>query len=120
MLLKLYIHPRCSTCKKALIFLNGKKVAYKEIDITQTPPSKAELRQMLELSGKEVRGLFNTSGLQYRALNLKEELPGMSESKALDLLAENGMLVRRPFMIDKKVGLVGFRPKEWAKAFTGK
>lgn len=113
--MKVYTHPRCSTCKNALKFLREKDIEADVRDITVTPPSTQELRKMLSIVGGDVRKLVNTSGTLYRSMGLKEKLPSMTDSEALAMLGENGMLVRRPFVLDGDVGLVGFRIDEWKK-----
>lgn len=107
-----YIHPKCSTCQKALKLLNGKNIVTK--DITTTPPSISELKHMLKCYGGNIRKLFNTSGQLYREMGLTEKLNDMSEEEALDSLSKNGMLVKRPFLISKDVGLVGFNEGAWS------
>lgn len=109
---KLYQYEKCSTCKKAVKFLDKKAVAYKSIDIKNKPPSKAELKKMLKYVG-DIKKLFNTSGIQYRELKIKDKLPSMSEADAIHLLSENGMLVKRPFLLTETNGLVGFKEESW-------
>ena len=118
-MLKVYAYQGCSTCKSAIKWLKGKSIAFEEIAIRETPPSVVELKAMLQSRG-ELRALFNTSGQDYRALNLKDKLPAMSTEEALKLLSSNGNLVKRPFVIDAKKGvhLVGFREDEWAAALA--
>lgn len=111
---KVYEYAGCSTCRKALKFLDAKKIPYEKHDITSIPPSPAELKAMLK-QVKDVRKLFNTSGLVYKEMRLSEKLPGMSEKEALDLLAHNGRLVKRPFVLGSDFGLVGFKEEEWKK-----
>ena len=113
--MKLYSHPKCSTCKNAIDFLKSKSTKYELVDITVNPPSKRELKEMLSHYGSDLRKLFNTSGIQYRELKIKDKLPKMSEDQALTLLSKNGMLVKRPFLIASKTGLVGFKKEEWKK-----
>lgn len=117
-MLKTYAYSGCSTCKNALKWLKQHAVAFEEIAIRETPPSLAELKSMLAAYDGDLRRLFNTSGMDYRALGLKDKLPGMSTDAALKLLAENGNLVKRPFAIDakRKVHLVGFKEDEWKAA----
>lgn len=112
--LKVYEYSGCSTCKKALKFLDAKKVSYEKVDITSVPPTPAELKTMLG-HVKELRKLFNTSGLVYKEMKLSEKLPTMSEKDALALLAKNGRLVKRPFVLGSDFGLVGFKEEEWKK-----
>lgn len=108
--LKVYEYAGCSTCKKALKFLDSKGVAYEKVDITSQAPTKVELREMAKLVG--LPKLFNTSGLVYKEMGLSKKLPSMSESEQIDLLASNGRLVKRPFV----PGLgVGFKEEIWKK-----
>lgn len=116
--MKLYIHPRCSTCKKAIQFLDDKNLNYTTVDITEHPPSKQELKKMLHHLDGEIRKLFNTSGQLYRELGIKDKLPSMSDEEALQLLVKNGMLVKRPFLLTDDVGLVGFRLQAWQEALS--
>ena len=113
-----YTYERCSTCRDAVKWLEAHGISYQEKPIYETPPSVAELRQMLERQDGQLRRLFNTSGLEYKALDLKTKLPEMSEKDALSLLASNGKLVKRPFLLGEKVGLVGFKPDVWSAALT--
>lgn len=112
--LKVYEYGGCSTCKKALKFLDAREVPYEKIDITEKAPSPAELKQMLGHVG-ELRKLFNTSGLVYKELKLSEKLPDLSEREAFALLAGNGRLVKRPFVLGAGWGAVGFKEDEWKK-----
>lgn len=114
--LVVYTYANCSTCRDAVRWLREHAILFEERPIYQTPPSIAELRRMLALQGGELRRLFNTSGLEYRALDLKTTLPGLTEVEALELLAGNGKLVKRPFLLGKTVGLLGFKPDAWAAA----
>jgi arsenate reductase len=112
--MKLYQYPKCSTCRKAIAFLNANDCVFESIDIAQQPPDKETLKTMLANYDGEIRKLFNTSGMQYRELNLKAKLPSMTEQQAIDLLAGNGMLIKRPFLLmgDGR-GRVGFKQAEW-------
>lgn len=114
-MLKIYEYDKCSTCKKALKFLDARKVSYERIPIVDRPPSMAELKRMLGFVG-DIRKLFNTSGQVYRELRLGERLPSMSEAEALKLLAANGKLIKRPFALKADLGLVGFKEAEWKEA----
>lgn len=116
MSLRVYAYEKCDTCRKALRFLKERGVAHEVIPIRQQPPAKAELRQMLKHVG-QLRRLFNTSGQDYRALGLGEKLPGMDEASALELLAANGNLVKRPFAIGDGWGVTGFNEAEWSERF---
>ncbi len=115
MSLRVYAYANCDTCRKALKFLAAKKIAHEVIAIREHPPTVAELRAMLGHVGGDLRKLFNTSGQDYRALDLKSRLPKMSEDEALALLASHGNLVKRPFALTPETGVVGFREEEWAR-----
>lgn len=117
MSVKIYAYRNCDTCRKAIKYLNGKGVSFQEIAIRETPPSKAELKRMLEIYDGDLRKLFNTSGQDYKALNMKDKLPTMTADEALSLLSQNGNLVKRPFVLTDKSGLVGFKEEEWDKRF---
>ena len=111
--MKFYQYKNCSTCRKAQKWLDAQGVDYEMIDITQQPPSVAELETMLAGQDGTLRKLFNTSGLEYRALDMKTRLPGMPTDEALGLLSGNGKLVKRPFLIGDGVTLVGFKEEDW-------
>ncbi len=108
-------YPKCTTCKKALAWLEAKGVATDVRDIKLNNPTEEELRQWHQLSGLPLKKFFNTSGLQYKALGLKDKLPGMSEDEQFALLATDGMLVKRPLLVGDGFVLVGFREAEWAE-----
>ena len=112
-MLKIYTYAGCDTCRNALKFLAARQITATVIPIRETPPTIPELRAMLEEYGGDLRKLFNTSGRDYQALGLAEKLPAMNETEALDLLAANGNLVKRPFLIGKTARRVGFREEEW-------
>lgn len=111
----LYIHKKCSTCQNAINFLKNlnKKNSVIIKDITVTPPSVEELRRMLEFQGGNVKKLFNTSGVIYREMELSKKLPIIPLDETLKLLSENGMLVKRPFLLSKQFGLIGFNKSTW-------
>lgn len=109
-------YPKCSTCKKAETLLKGKKADYILRNIQQNNPTKEELRKWIEKSGLEIRRFYNTSGLKYKELKLKEKLPEMSFEEQLELLASDGMLVKRPLLIADDFVLVGFKQAEWEQA----
>jgi arsenate reductase len=113
-MLKVYEYDKCNTCKKALKYLDARKVAYEKLPIVDKPPTMSELKRMLSFVG-DIRKLFNTSGQVYRELKLGEKLPSMSEADALKLLAANGKLIKRPFALADKRGVVGFKEAEWEK-----
>lgn len=110
----IYTLRNCSTCRAAVKWLGARGIGFVEKPIRETPPSVAELRTMLAGQPGGLRRLFNSSGLEYRALGLAQKLPGMSEADALALLAGNGSLVKRPFLLGPGVALVGFDEKTWA------
>jgi len=114
--LKIYAYKNCDTCRKALKFLRAHQVSFEEIAIREQPPSPAELRSMLGAQGGQLRKLFNTSGGDYKALGLAQKLPDLSEDEAIGLLAGNGNLVKRPFVIGDKIHLVGFDEALWREA----
>lgn len=109
-----YAYARCSTCRRALEWLRERGVAFEERAIVEGPPTEAELRRMLEWQQGNLRRLFNTSGLEYRAQNLATRLPTLDAAAALALLAGNGRLVKRPFVLGPDFGLVGFDAAKWA------
>lgn len=112
--LKIYQYPKCDTCRKALKFLEAKKIAHTSVEITENPPSLSDLKKMLAYVGDRKK-LFNTSGLVYKEMKLSEKLPSLSDEEALQLLSKNGKLVKRPFVLGDNWGLVGFREEEWKK-----
>lgn len=114
---KVYSYKKCSTCVKALKFLDKKKITPNVIDITAQPPTKAELETMLSNYDGELKRLFNTSGVAYRENNIKDKLPTMTKAQALTMLSKNGKLVKRPFVLKGKKGLVGFKEDEWKSLF---
>ena len=110
----LYSYNKCSTCRNALKFLEAANIDADVKDIVETPPTKTDLKKMLKFQG-EIKKLFNTSGILYREMKLKEKLPSLSQDDALRLLSEHGKLVKRPFFLSEDHGLVGFKKEEWAK-----
>lgn len=108
-------YPACSTCKKAKNWLNEKGVSYEDRHIKEKNPTYEELKLWYERSGLPLKKFFNTSGQQYRALELKDKLPAMTEEEQLRLLASDGMLVKRPMVVTESCVLVGFREEQWEK-----
>ena len=108
-------YPKCTTCQKAKKWLVEHGVKFEDRHIVEENPSVTELRKWAKASGLELKKFFNTSGLKYKALELKDKLPAMSDDEKIELLASDGMLVKRPLVIvdDGKEVLVGFREKEW-------
>ena len=105
-------YPKCTTCQKAQKWLEEKGVEYQFRDIKQEKPTEQELRQWHAMSGLPLKRFFNTSGLQYKALGLKDKLPSMSEDEQFALLATDGMLVKRPLLVGADFALPGFKPAE--------
>ncbi len=119
--MKIYEYKNCSTCQKALKFLDKQGIKYERLPIVDQPPTPAELRKMLKIlkgKGGSFKQLFNTSGQQYRELDISEKIKsGMTEDQAIGLLAKNGKLIKRPFVLDSDQGAVGFKEDEWKKMF---
>ena len=113
----LYAHLRCSTCKKAVQFLQKHHIEHTVKDIQLSPPSLQELEKMAEHKHFEIKKLFNTSGMLYRSLQLNQTLSSLSTHEALLLLSKHPMLIKRPFLLLEDQGLVGFKEKEWQSAF---
>ena len=114
-MLKFICYPKCTTCQKARKWLNENNIEYEFRDIKLENPSLEELTEWYKLSGLSLRKFFNTSGLQYKALELKTKLPTMTEDEMLALLATDGMLVKRPLAIGDDFVLVGFKEAEWTE-----
>ena len=115
-MLKCYTYANCDTVRRAVKWLRGHRLAFTEHPIRETPPTPAELRTMVAAQGGELRRLFNTSGRDYREMKLGEKLPAMGVAAALALLAGNGNLVKRPFLLGSGAGLTGFDETAWAAA----
>jgi len=118
MSLKVYEYKNCGTCKNALKFLHDHKISFVAVPIVDTPPTKDELLKMLSYVKKDggtIKNLFNTSGVLYKEMKLSEKLSALSESAALDLLSRFGKLVKRPFVLGKNFGMVGFKLDQWKK-----
>lgn len=111
--MKLYTYAKCDTCRKAVKWLHERGVAFEEIPIREQPPTVPEMRAMLAACGGEIRRLFNTSGMDYRALGIKDKLPTMTNEEAILLLASNGNLIKRPFFLTRSSGVTGFKETEW-------
>ena len=118
-MLKIYCYSKCSTCKKALKWLDDNGIAYELADIKTDHPDEAALRSYYEMSGLPLKRFFNTSGIQYRELELSKKLPSMSEDEQLALLASDGMLVKRPLVIGEGFVLTGFKEAEWKEKLPG-
>lgn len=108
-------YPPCSTCQKAKKWLDSHKIAFTDRHIKEQNPTYEELRDWYQRSGLPLKKFFNTSGLLYKSLNLKDKLPTMSEEEQLQLLATDGMLVKRPILVTEKGILTGFKEADWEK-----
>ena len=106
-------YPKCSTCQKAKKWLTEKGIAFEDRHIIEENPTREELEIWYHASGLPLKRFFNTSGMKYKELNLKEKLPDMSEEQQLDLLATDGMLVKRPVLVGESFVVTGFKEKEW-------
>lgn len=109
-------YPKCTTCQKAKAWLDEHHISYEARHIKEQNPTKEELTQWIDKSGLPIKRFFNTSGLVYKELGLRERLIDMSRDEQLELLGSNGMLVKRPLVILDKLVLTGFRPAEWEEA----
>lgn len=107
-------YPKCTTCQKAKKWLDANNIAYTDRHIVEDNPSYDELKEWHKKSGLPLKKFFNTSGLLYKELQLKDKLPAMSEEEQLKLLASNGMLVKRPIIVDGGLVMTGFQETEWA------
>ena len=106
-------YPKCSTCRRAKKYLEDKGIEFQDRHIVEENPTEEELAKWIRMSGLPAKRFFNTSGMKYRELGLKDRLPDMSEEEQIRLLAGDGMLVKRPLLIDGDRILVGFKEKEW-------
>lgn len=106
-------YPKCTTCQKAKKWLKDNGIAFESRNIKEENPTYEELKEWYEKSGLPLKKFFNTSGLLYKSMELKDKLPAMSDEEQLKLLATDGMLVKRPVIISEKEILVGFKEKEW-------
>ena len=113
--MKVYYYPKCTTCKKAIKWLEEQGKEYQAIDIKENNPSREELEDAYKKSGLPLKRFFNTSGQIYRQMQLKDRLPQMSDEEQLDLLAADGMLVKRPLVICGDTVLTGFKEAEWSE-----
>lgn len=106
-------YPKCTTCQKAKKWLEANHISFEERHIVEETPTEEELEKWIEQSELDTKKFFNTSGLKYKELNLKEKLPNLTQKEKIKLLASNGMLIKRPLFIQEKAILVGFKEKEW-------
>lgn len=110
----LFVHyPKCTTCKRAKKWLDEHQISYEERDIKENNPSLEELKEWYQRSGLPLKRFFNTSGMLYKEMKLKDKLPEMNEDEQLALLASDGMLVKRPIVVTKESVLVGFKEAQW-------
>ena len=109
-------YPKCSTCKKAKKWLADKGIVFEDRHIVENNPTAEELREWIKKSGLDIKRFFNTSGMKYRDLGLKDKLADMEEEEKLTLLSSDGMLVKRPLVVGDNVVLAGFKEKEWEEA----
>ena len=114
-MIKFICYPKCTTCQKAQKWLNDNNIPYELRDIKLDKPTLAELTEWYNASGLPLKKFFNTSGLLYKSLDLKNKLPSMSDTEMLSLLSTDGMLVKRPLLIGDNFVLVGFRESEWSE-----
>ena len=113
---KVYCYDKCTTCKKALAWLDANKIQYEKIDIKADHPDEATLRKFHKKSGLPLKKFFNTSGILYREQNLSEKLPSMSDDEQFKLLASDGMLVKRPLLVCDDAVIPGFKEDSWREA----
>lgn len=106
-------YPKCTTCKRAKKYLEEKDVDFEDRHIVEENPTAEELKKWIDMSGYPIKKFFNTSGMKYRELKLKDKLPEMTDEEKIQLLATDGMLVKRPLLIDGERVLVGFKENEW-------
>ncbi len=106
-------YPKCSTCKRAKKYLEDRGIAFQDRHIVEENPTEEELTKWIGMSGLPVKKFFNTSGMKYKELGLKDRLPDMSQEEQIRLLASDGMLVKRPLLIDGDRIFVGFKEKDW-------
>lgn len=117
MLATFICYPKCTTCQKAREWLVSHKIEFDERDIVLNNPSNQELNKWIKESGLDIKRWFNTSGLKYKELALKDKLPKMSDEEKIELLSTDGMLVKRPIIITDKGITTGFKEDEWKKLF---
>lgn len=106
-------YPKCTTCKKAKKWLQEQEVAFEDRHIVEQNPTKEELTHFIQLSGLPIKRFFNTSGNRYKELQLKDKLEAMTEEEKIELLATDGMLVKRPILVSDTFCVVGFKEEEW-------
>ena len=115
-MLKVYCYSRCTTCKRALAWLDEKGIKYELLDIKEQHPDRNTIKALNEKSGLPLKKFFNTSGQLYREMELSKKLPDMSDDEVLNLLASDGMLVKRPLLVTDKTVIAGFKEDAWKEA----
>ena len=113
MTIKFYTYPKCGTCRKAKKWMDDHGVSYEEIHIVEQPPSKEEIQSYYQASGLELKKFFNTSGMKYRELGMKDKMKTATEQELLEILASDGMLLKRPLVTDGKQVTVGFKEEQF-------
>ena len=111
-------YPKCSTCQKAKKWLDERNIKYEERNIKEQNPNYDELKKWYKISNLDINKFFNTSGILYREMKLKDKLASMSDEEKLKLLASDGMLVKRPILIDEDSVLIGFKEKQWNEKYA--
>lgn len=106
-------YPKCTTCQKAKKWLDDNNISYESRNIKEENPTAEEIKKLWAISGLPLKKFFNTSGLLYKSMGLKDKLDGMSDEEKINLLAADGMLVKRPILADKNTVLIGFKPAQW-------
>ena len=117
MALTFYWYPKCGTCRKAKKWLDDHGLAYEAVHIAENPPSRSELEDLYKKSGLDIKKFFNTSGMKYRELGLKDKIKTSSEDELLDLLATDGMLIKRPILTDGQKVTIGFKEEDYEKSW---
>ncbi len=118
MSLTIYQYPKCGTCRKALKWLDEKGIEYESIHIVEQPPTQEQLKSLIDKSGLDIKKFFNTSGMKYRELGLKDKLKDMSDDEKIELLASDGMLIKRPIATDGDKVTVGFKEETFEQTWT--
>lgn len=118
MKLTYYGYPKCTTCRKAVKWLEGNEIEVNTVNIAETPPSEETLTEMIAASGLELKKFFNTSGKVYRELNLKDKLASMTDEEKIALLASDGMLIKRPIVFGNGKATVGFKEETFEEVWT--
>ncbi|QED49240.1 arsenate reductase family protein [Cytobacillus dafuensis] len=117
MALTFYWYPKCGTCRKAKKWLDDHHLGYEAVHIAENPPSRSELEELYKNSGLDIKKFFNTSGMKYRELGLKDKVKTLSDDELLDVLATDGMLIKRPILTDGHKVTVGFKEEDYEKSW---